>query len=61
MYFLRGGLPWQGLKAATNKQRKSKKQSEIYVRVLVLFSSLFCRRLSSEWTSRVWPEYTQYA
>ncbi len=24
MYFLRDGLPWQGLKAATNKQRYDK-------------------------------------
>lgn len=27
MYFLRGGLPWQGLKAATNKQKVSESHS----------------------------------
>ncbi|KAI1313005.1 casein kinase I [Mortierella claussenii] len=63
MYFLRGGLPWQGLKAATNKQKYEKigekKQSTPIKELCEGFPEEFCiylnyvRKLSFEET----PDY----
>ena len=49
MYFLRGGLPWQGLKAATNKQKYEKigekKQTTAIKDLCEGLPGLFCTSL----------------
>ena len=50
MYFLRGGLPWQGLKAATNKQKYEKigekKQTTVIKDLCEGFPEEFCKYLT---------------
>ena len=50
MYFLRGGLPWQGLKAATNKQKYEKigekKQTTVVKDLCEGFPDEFCKYLT---------------
>ena len=50
MYFLRGGLPWQGLKAATNKQKYEKigekKQTTLINQLCEGFPDQFSKYLS---------------
>ncbi len=50
MYFLRGGLPWQGLKAATNKQKYEKigekKQTTAIKDLCEGFPEEFCKYLT---------------
>jgi casein kinase 1 len=50
LYFLRGGLPWQGLKAATNKQKYEKigekKQTTVIKELCEGFPEEFCKYLT---------------
>ena len=50
LYFLRGGLPWQGLKAATNKQKYEKigekKQTTAIKDLCEAFPEEFCKYLT---------------
>lgn len=59
MYFNRGSLPWQGLKAATKKQKYEKiseKKMSTPVEVLckVFFKNIFFPRLSPRKSHRIW-------
>lgn len=65
MYFLRGSLPWQGLKAATNKQKYEKigekKQTTPIKELCEGFPGMFFEILfSAPLTSPVTEEYSIY-
>lgn len=55
MYFLRGSLPWQGLKAATNKQKYEKigekKQTTPIKDLCEGYPGLLVHEVSSEWST----------
>ncbi|KAJ4833011.1 Casein kinase 1-like protein 10 [Turnera subulata] len=58
MYFLRGSLPWQGLKAGTKKQKYDKISEkkmvtpvEVFLDTLASSSKVLCKNYPSEFTS----------